>query len=50
MKAIWSKLTLLDFATEENDGLTKPMHWAAVAGLAALVMVVISVAQWIVQN
>lgn len=50
MKTIWNRITLMEFATEENNGEIPPMAPIWCALLAAVIWAAWIVAVWAVQN
>lgn len=50
MKRAWNRITLMQYATDEDDGRIPPMAPIWCALLAAVIWSVVLAAQWIVQN
>lgn len=50
MKTVWNRLTLMRYATDEDDGQIPPMTPIWCALLAAVIWATWAVAVWIVNN
>lgn len=50
MKTIWNRITLMRFATDEDDGRIPPGGWIGALFAALVVWAAWAVAVWIAQN